>query len=77
MGCPDCYQTFKDSMRHLLRRMHGSAQHQGKNPSRTVDLVEQNKKVWELRQQLQHAVKSENYEQAAQIRDLINEAEND
>jgi len=75
LGCPDCYTTFKDTLRQLLRRMHGSTQHQGKSPSRIVDLVQRDKKIWELRQQLQQAVSTEDYEQAARLRDLIQQAE--
>lgn len=75
LGCPECYSTFKDSLRDLLRRMHGSAQHQGKSPLRTVDLVERDNKVRELRQQLQKAIKHEDYEKAAHLRDLIKDTE--
>ena len=76
LGCPECYQTFREELKHLLRRMHGSAQHLGKNPRRTDDLVVRDKKLWEMRKQLQKAVKSEDYELAARLRDLIQEAEN-
>ncbi len=75
LGCPECYQTFKDSLRDLLRRMHGSVQHQGKNPSHTIDLVQRDNKVRELRQQLQKAITREDYEKAAHLRDLIKETE--
>ena len=76
LGCADCYQTFRDELNHLLRRMHGSSHHSGKNPHRTLDIVERDKRIWELRQKLQKAVKTENYEEAAKIRDLIETEEN-
>lgn len=75
LGCPDCFQTFKDTLVYLLRRMHGSIQHIGKNPAQVSDLVFRNKQILELRQQLLYAIKSEDYEQAAKLRDLIQQTE--
>ena len=31
-GCCGCYESFQDSMSKLMRRIHGSVQHQGKFP---------------------------------------------
>jgi protein arginine kinase activator len=33
LGCGDCYQTFRESLAPLLKRIHGSNQHIGKSPS--------------------------------------------
>src|SRR5688572_13473809 len=30
LGCAHCYETFEPSLRELLRRVHGSAQHVGR-----------------------------------------------
>ena len=72
LGCSHCYVTFDNHLRNLLRRLHGSGQHIGKvylppNPSET----QRQERLAGLRRKLDHAVESEDFEQAAQIRDMI------
>jgi protein arginine kinase activator len=33
MGCPECYQTFREGLEGLLRGMHKGTLHKGKRPS--------------------------------------------
>lgn len=75
LGCPECYTTFAEELEPLLRRIHGSCDHQGKMPPHANRLVELNKELHELRKQLQTALKEENFEFAAQIRDEIKKVE--
>ena len=72
LGCSHCYVTFDNHLRNLLRRLHGSGQHIGKvylppNPSET----QRQERLAGLRRKLDHAVESEDFEQAARIRDMI------
>jgi protein arginine kinase activator len=72
LGCSHCYVTFEPSLRGLLRRLHGSTQHVGKvylppDPSR----AEQQERLAGLRRKLDRAVELEDFERAAQIRDMI------
>lgn len=72
LGCPHCYATFEGHLTGLLRRLHGGTQHVGKvylppDPSR----AEQQERLAGLRRKLDHAVQGEDFERAAQIRDLI------
>jgi protein arginine kinase activator len=72
LGCPHCYVTFDTHLRNLLRRLHGNGQHIGKvylppNPSET----QRQDRLAGLRRKLDHAVESEDFEQAARIRDMI------
>lgn len=72
LGCPHCYVTFEHHLRNLLRRLHGGAQHIGKvylppNPSET----QLQERLAGLRRKLERAVESEDFEQAARIRDMI------
>lgn len=72
LGCSHCYVTFDAHLRNLLRRLHGSAQHAGKvylppNPSET----QRQDRLAGLKRKLDHAVESEDFEQAARIRDMI------
>ena len=75
LGCPHDYAVFRSGLKPLLQRIHRSARHvgkspklQGPSPGRLAELVE-------LRRQLQVAVDSERYEEAAQIRDLLRKKE--
>lgn len=77
LGCGECYKAFKRSLLPLLKRIHGSTRHVGKA---TVKLekaagVEKKSELQELRQNLQRAIESEEYEEAAKIRDKIRELE--
>jgi protein arginine kinase activator len=72
LGCSQCYVTFDSHLSGLLRRLHGGTQHVGKvylppNPTR----AEQQERLAGLRRKLDRAVESEDFERAAQIRDLI------
>jgi protein arginine kinase activator len=75
MGCANCYETFKDNLDPLLRRIHGSTVHIGKVPKRTGGQVRVRKEIEQLRRKLQEAVNREAYEEAAKIRDEIKEKE--
>jgi protein arginine kinase activator len=72
LGCAQCYGAFEQSLRDLLRRVHGSAKHVGRryevaNPH----LLERDAALSELRDRLQRAIESEEFETAATLRDQI------
>ncbi len=76
LGCSQCYVTFEPHLRSLLRRLHGGTQHVGKvylppNPS----VAQREERLAGLRRKLSKAVESEDFERAAQIRDLIKSLE--
>jgi protein arginine kinase activator len=76
LGCSHCYVTFEPHLRPLLRRLHGGTQHIGKvylppNPS----VAQREERLAGLRRKLSKAVESEDFERAAQIRDLIKSLE--
>ncbi len=76
LGCSECYTTFKPSLLPLLKRIHGSNQHTGKSPTPTAlrELKSNNKLHEELdaaKQELLKAVKKEEFEEAAALRDKI------
>jgi protein arginine kinase activator len=76
LGCSHCYVTFEPHLRSLLRRLHGGTQHIGKvylppNPS----VAQREERLAGLRRKLSKAVESEDFERAAQIRDLIRSLE--
>lgn len=83
LGCPRCYDEFEGRLIPLIERAHeGASQHVGKSPRRAsgqsegskaralAALVEERaQRASALRRLLEEAVKSEQYERAAQIRD--------
>jgi protein arginine kinase activator len=70
-GCPECYTTFKDEVQNLVEKIHDSTQHCGKVPRRTSTEVTLQKDLRQLQTELKRAVRQEEYERAAQIRDQI------
>jgi protein arginine kinase activator len=72
LGCAHCYSTFEPSLRELLRRVHGSAQHVGrKYMPPAPELLERVVTIGELRDRLRRAIANEEFELAASIRDKI------
>lgn len=72
LGCDTCYSTFGGMLESLLRRVHGSTRHTGKVPSGGAHgPLSKKRRLRQLRQQLEQAIKTENYEQAAVLRDQI------
>ena len=72
IGCGQCYETFKESLEPMLRRIHGSIIHKGKVPSKvSVKVATPKDEIKELKKKLQEAIKKEEYEEAAHLRDEI------
>ena len=76
LGCAECYKVFRASLAPLLKRIHGSNQHIGKSPDpKALDEFKTNSKHQEelekSKQDLQKAVKNEEFEEAATLRDKI------
>jgi protein arginine kinase activator len=74
LGCDGCYDSFRAMIEPLLQHIHGHARHAGKaskaaeptfpRAPRTVPLES-------LQKQLKEAVKKEDFEKAAELRDKI------
>ncbi len=75
LGCQHCYEAFAAELAPLLEAMHRGAQHVGKQPA-GAGTAPAAASLLELRKELQAAVKAENYETAARIRDRIRDLEN-
>lgn len=71
-GCARCYVHFETSIRELLRRVQGHSRHIGR--SYEVPQGESHERsavLGELRARLRRAIDSEQFEQAADLRDRI------
>ena len=75
LGCSECYNAFRKYLAPLLKRIHGSNQHSGKSPLRVTKPVKHGIDLQDLRRKLQKAIESEEFEEAAKIRDQIKELE--
>jgi len=71
LGCPHDYNEFENELLPLLENIHGETQHCGKLPARAADSSRQQYELIRMRNELQQAVATEDYESAAQIRDAI------
>lgn len=74
LGCGQCYETYQDDLSIVLRRIHGSNQHIGSCPKSFRHVVDQSK-IQNFRAQLERAIKNENFERAAILRDIIRDTE--
>ncbi|WP_372998542.1 UvrB/UvrC motif-containing protein [Lutispora sp.] len=70
-GCGSCYKSFGDRLTPLFRRIHGNINHTGKIPQRTGGRLKIMREMESLKAELANAVKREEYEKAAEIRDKI------
>lgn len=70
-GCSNCYEIFGDRLNPLFKRIHGSTSHTGKLPNKAGSKIKLIREVERLKKELDSAVRSEEYEKAAEIRDKI------
>ncbi|MDD5327280.1 MAG: UvrB/UvrC motif-containing protein [Phycisphaerae bacterium] len=74
LGCPYDYEVFEKQLQPLIEKAHNSKTvHRGKVPSKTPKETKKQINLTALRQQLDAAVQSEDYELAAKLRDEINQ----
>jgi len=77
LGCPYDYEVFEKSLLPLIEKAQdGKTRHCGKIPSKTPADTKKQMELMRLRQQLETAVETEDYETAAELRDKIDEANN-
>ena len=70
-GCQSCYSAFDRHLERLLKRIHGTARHQGKGPVEKREIGAPEEELARLRRELELAVADEAFEQAAELRDRI------
>lgn len=70
-GCSGCYVTFRYELEPTIRSMHGSSTHTGRAPSKWKKKRDKASRIKELRRALSDAVKKEEFEEAARLRDEI------
>jgi len=78
LGCSECYRVFEPQLGPLIERAHqGGLKHQGKQPKRQcgtsthLDLEARAQRLRRIRDELESAVREEQYERAARLRDEL------
>ena len=71
VGCSECYTTFRNELLPSLNRLHGKAIHIGNTPKAEKKEETVAEKIQKLKVKLADAVKAEEFEEAAKLRDEI------
>ncbi len=79
LGCSNCYSSFARYLAPLLRRIHGSSIHTGKSHQgakevkavKKTQIKKPESELQDFKNRLQEAIKLENFEEAAILRDKI------
>ena len=72
-GCPACYEAFKELIAPMFGNMHKGTAHIGKVPRRAVARKSLYDRLTHLQDELDQAIKTERYEDAARFRDEIHQ----
>lgn len=75
LGCSECYRTFEDDIGRRLKGMHKGTLHVGRVPEGLLEAHERQQRLDQLKGRLEQAIAAEDYEEAAGLRDEIQEIE--
>lgn len=70
IGCSECFNVFKESLQEIIKSVQGTLQYEGKRPRGQAE-TSKDTKIARLKDKLDAAVRKEEYEIAAQLRDEI------
>lgn len=82
LGCENCYKVFSKRLDNVLKKIHGNNRHieEEERPQPIKSSIKTKKKtvkeeIAELKEKINHCIQSEDYEQAAILRDKIKKLE--
>ncbi len=75
VGCANCYDVFYEELLPSVQRIHGRTSHTGKLAHSAGTQVKIRNELAKLRAELERAVKAQEFEKAAELRDQIKELE--
>ncbi|WP_020006462.1 UvrB/UvrC motif-containing protein [Salinicoccus albus] len=71
-GCPDCYRTFDRQVPEIITRVQShQTEHVGKVPKKSQSQIKVKRELEQLKGKLSALVESQEFEQAAVVRDEI------
>jgi len=71
LGCSGCYKAFEEEIEALLLQSNGSTEHKGKRYRQNAAGQKEKADLSQLRSELDSAIKNEEFERAAKLRDAI------
>ena len=71
LGCPGCYEAFREKLQPMLQQIHGRVQHAGRQPLTTEAAQRARTRQEQLTRLMEQAVALEDFETAAQLRDQL------
>ena len=71
VGCAECYSVFADELSPMIDSIHRTSRHVGRAPEGYSEKRRAENELEALRKELKAAIEAENYERAAELRDLI------
>ena len=74
LGCPECYREFREEISPSLLKIHGKNKHISNvsvKKSTTSNKNENSNEIENLEKELKEAIATENFEKAAELRDII------
>ncbi len=71
LGCPGCYDAFRDHLSGMLKQIHGRVQHAGRRPLQDEEEQRVRSRQEQLSQLMAQAIAVEDFETAAQLRDQL------
>ena len=71
VGCAECYSVFADELAPMIRGIHRGAVHSGRAAGGCPEKSAEDNELEKLKNELKAAISAEEYERAAQLRDLI------
>ena len=75
VGCANCYEVFYEELLPSVQRIHGKTSHTGKLAHSAGTQVKIRNELAKLKSELERAVKAQEFEKAAELRDQIKELE--
>ncbi len=75
VGCAECYDTFYEELLPSVQRIHGRTSHMGKLAHSAGTEVKLKNEIAKCRAELEQAIKAQEFERAAELRDKIIELE--
>lgn len=81
-GCGECYKAFRARLEMIMRKIHGASMHRGMTP--TIETTDDDtstesfsiKEEERLKDELQKAIATEDFERAAELRDKLKTLQN-
>ena len=74
LGCPGCYEAFREKLRPSFQHMQGAHRYEGDEPKK-AEVKEESPALTAQRTKLSQLVADENYEEAAIVRYEIHKLE--